>query len=327
MTEEKNKKNSKEKGFISKIVYWLLFTVFVYFGVNALSYADTLNFAHLSDLHYSDQTMNIGYRMLGESKELLADEIAQVNAGQNLDFVIITGDLIDRPKESLLEEIISELNKLKYPWYAALGNHDVAIGGNLTKKKYIEILRKNNKNFKFDKPYYSFVPKKGFMVIVMDAVIDDAITANGQVPQEELKWLDEQLTGAQKQGQIPLIFLHHPLHEPFPSFHHRIKNTEEFKAALTKYDMPVAVFSGHYHTTKIYKEGKILYVSTPALISYPCAFRIVSVSNKKDKVEFTFTFKETGLKDVQKKAKIMTFSSGIYRGEDSDRQGTVVLDK
>ena len=99
------------------------------------------------------------------------------------------------------------------------------------------------------------------------------------------------------------------------------------EAVLNKYKIPMAVFSGHYHAAKIYKENNILHVSTPSLVSYPNAFRIVTVNNLKDRVVFTFDYRETRLKELQKKAKIMTFSSSTLAGEESDRNGIVILEK
>ena len=319
--------SKRKKSFFSKVIYWTLFAVFVYFGVNALSYADTLKFAHISDVHLSDKTVDTSYKVLSHSKELFKDEIEQINSIPNLDFVIVTGDLADKPQKPLLEQACDQMNKLKYPWYFAFGNHDAAVGTSLKKDKYFDYIKKRNKNIKSETPYYSFVPKKGYRVIVLDATIDNKITANGELPKEQLEWLDEQLDLSQKSNQVPLIFLHHPLHEPFPSFHHRLINAQEFKNILDKYNMPIAVFSGHYHATKVYKEGHILHVSTPSLVTYPCAFRIVSVSNMKHQVVFNFDYRETNLKDVQKKAKLLTFSSETYKGEDSDRNGIVIIEK
>ena len=37
----------KKKSFLGRVIYWTVFAVFVYFGVNALSYADTLKFNSL----------------------------------------------------------------------------------------------------------------------------------------------------------------------------------------------------------------------------------------------------------------------------------------
>ena len=98
--------------------------------------------------------------MIAESPRLLDDAISQINATPNIDFVMFTGDLIDKPFEKELHAILPHLSQINAPWYFAFGNHDVCIGGYLTKKVYFDILREVNPNFNYDKPYYSFVPKK-----------------------------------------------------------------------------------------------------------------------------------------------------------------------
>lgn len=316
-----------KKNFFNRVLLPVILAAVVYFGVSTLSYANTLKFAHISDVHLSDKKVDTTYKVLSHSKELFDDEIKQINSVPDLDFVIVTGDLADKPRKELLDEACSKMNKLKYPWYFAFGNHDAAIGSDFKKDKYFTYIKKKNKNIKFEKQYYSFVPKKDFRVIVLDATIDTRITANGELPEEQLKWLDNQLAASKKSGQLPLIFMHHPLQEPFPSFHHRMINAQKVKDLLKKYDMPVAVFTGHYHATKIYQDGKILHVSTPSLVTYPCAFRIVTVTNSKNQVIFKFDYRETNLKDIQKKAKMLTFSAETYRGEESDRNGIVIIKK
>lgn len=320
-------KNKKKKSFLGRLIYWMLFVIFVYFGVNALSYADTLKFAHLSDIHLSDKPVDTSYKVLSHSKALLDDEIEQINQMQNLDFVVVTGDLADKPQKPLVECACDKMNKLKYPWYFVFGNHDVAYGSDFKKDKYFNYIKKRNKSIKAEKYYYSFVPKKGYRVIILDATIESRITSNGELSKEQLEWLDTELTKAKSENQFPMLFLHHPIQEPFPSFHHRIINANDVKTILEKHNMPIAVFSGHYHTTKIHKDGQILYVSTPSLVTYPCAFRIVTVNNMKHQIVLNFEFKETNLKEVQRKAKLLTFSSGTYKGEDSDRNGIVILEK
>ncbi len=317
----------KKKSLFSKFLYWSLFTICVFAGVSAFSFCNTLKFAHISDVHLSDKTINTSYKLLANSKDLFDDELKQIKKAKGLDFVFVTGDMTDKPKFKLIEEFETKMNTLKTPWYSSFGNHDISIGGPVSKEKYIEILKKNNKNFKFDKPYYSFSPKKGFKIISLDGVIDNRITANGKISPEQLKWLDNELSKAQKKDELPLIFLHFPIEEPFPSFHHKILNSDDVLKILNKYKMPIAVFSGHYHVTKIIKKGNLLFVSTPSLVSYPNAFRIVTVTNLKNKVIFNFEFKETNLKELQKKAKLLTFSSKNYYGEESDRNTTVVMDK
>ena len=322
----KNKKNKKNNPFL-KYTLWLILLVFAYFGFNALSYAQPLKFAHISDIHLSNKETDTSYKLLSHSKELFKDEIEQINSVKDVDFVMITGDLIDKPRKDLLETACDMLDRLKAPWYFTFGNHDAAIGTSFKKDKYFDYLKKRNRDLKSDTFYYSFVPKRGYRVIVLDGSIDSKITANGEISKEQLDWLDSELEKAQNSQQIPLIFLHFPLKEPFPSFHHRITNADEFSAVLNKYKIPMAVFSGHYHAAKIYKENNILHVSTPSLVSYPNAFRIVTVNNLKDRVVFTFDYRKTKLKELQKKAKIMTFSSSTLAGEESDRNGIVILEK
>ena len=288
-------------------------------GVQGFSNSSTLKFAQISDDHFLANGANTTFKMIAESPRLLDDAISQINATPKIDFVMFTGDLIDKPFEKELHAVLPHLSQINAPWYFAFGNHDVCIGGYLTKKVYFDILREVNPDFNYDKPYYSFVPKKGYKVIVLDSIIDTEITSKGYIYPEELKWLDEELAKSQK--DVVLIFMHVPLVEPFPSPNHRMKNGDEVMATIEKYKNPIGVFTGHYHAAKIVQKGNVIYSMAPALISYPNAFRIVNITTKRNKVIFDFQFKETKLTNVQKLAKIMVFHSTLYSGEEKDREG------
>lgn len=84
--------------------------------------------------------------MVGESPRLLDDAVAQLNEHNELDFVMFTGDLIDKPFEKELKAVLPHLNKLNAPWYFAFGNHDRCVGGYLTTLVYLDMLRSSNKN-------------------------------------------------------------------------------------------------------------------------------------------------------------------------------------
>lgn len=323
-------RRKKQSGFfdkLSNIILVFLFVVITTWGIQVTNAASSagLTFAHVSDVHYASNGTNNLYRLTKESPEILNDVISQINATPNVDFVMFTGDQINTPYEKELRSFVKEANTLKYPWYATLGNHDTCVGGYLTKELYNSILRENNKNFKFNKMYYSFTPKAGYKVIVLDSIIDDRITANGYIDEAQLKWLDKQLKSA-KDSTI-LIFTHVPVIEPFESPNHKLLNSDELLAILGKYKNPMGIFTGHYHTTKIVQKDNMLFVSTPALVSYPNAFRMINVTNQKKKVVFDITFKETNLKNLQKKAKLMVFSSKLYYGESKDRTHTYEIER
>ena len=322
-----NKKKQKNNHFFGKLLFCLIVAVVVYFGINTFTFAQTLKFAQISDVHLSNKNVDTSYKVLANSQELFEDAIEQINETPNIDFVIETGDLVDKPRKELVEIACKQLNRLTVPWYFAFGNHDAAVGSSFKKDEYFDFIKKQNDNITSDKRYYSFIPKKGYRAIVLDSTIDTKITANGEIPEEQLDWLDTELSKAKLQQQIPLIFMHNPLQEPFPSFHHRILNAQELQAVLDKYDMPIAIFTGHYHATKIYKNGNILHVSTPSLVTYPNAFRIITINNLADRVIFTFEFKETRLKEIQKKAKMLTFSASTLKGEESDQNTVVIMQK
>jgi 3',5'-cyclic AMP phosphodiesterase CpdA len=287
--------------------------------------ADSLKFVQLSDVHYSLDRKDTSYKLLSKSHPLLVDAVKKINFEKNIDFVMLTGDGIDQPIKNSLTALIDNLNGLKFPWYYALGNHDISSRAEVTKDVFLEVLKEKNSNFIFDSTYYTFKPKKDFRVIVIDGAKPEGYVSNAFISQEQFNWLDKTLSQSKK--DVVLIFLHFPLFEPFDSEDHRIDNRKEFKAILEKYEMPIAIFTGHYHTTKIVKRGNILHVVTPSLVSYPNAFRTVSIDDKFRKVVFKFDFHETNLKELQKKAKIMAWGGKFYYGRPEDRETTVVIEK
>lgn len=285
----------------------------------------SLRFAQISDVHLSTFEKDTTFKLLGSSIDLFDDAIVQVNNTSGLDFVMFTGDMINLPKENELLCFIKHANLINYPWYVVFGNHDVGYGCTLTKKLYFEILNGHSKNFCFKTPYYSFTPKKGYKVIALDTIIDSKITSQGEIPEEELSWLKDELDNSK--GDIVIIFTHTPIIEPYPSEKHRLINSYEVKLLLKKYDNPIIVCSGHYHTTKIIQENNVLYINTPSLVSYPNAFRVISISPHRKNIYVDVYLKETSLKTLQTKAKNIILNGALLYGSEEDRTGTFILPK
>ena len=287
--------------------------------------ASDLKFAQVSDVHYSTRNVNTTFKLTAESPKLLDDAVNQINEIPNLSFVMFTGDLIDKSFEQELQSVLPHVKNLKYPWYFVFGNHDPCVGGYLTKKLYLEILNNNEDYFKYTKPYYSFVPQKGYKVIVLDTIIDSRITSNGEIYPEQVEWLKSELEKSKK--DIVLMFMHVPIIEPFPSEGHRLLNAGEIQAIIESYKNPIAVFQGHYHASKITQHDNVLYVSSPALVSYPNAFRVINIKNEKKKVVFEIKQKNVGSENIRNLAKMMAFSSKLYTGEDKDQNGVYEIKK
>ena len=322
----------KRSSCLNKIFNFFATTVLVVFVAcclqiysNTAQGATTLKFAQISDDHLSADTINKAYRLTADSKELLDDAVDLINHTPDLDFVFFTGDLIDVPYEKNLLMFFEHANKLKYPYYAVPGNHDICVGGFLNKSLFVDLMQKYNKYYKFDKTYYSFTPKTGYKVIALDPIIDNRITANGELPDEQLEFLDKEIKEAG--NSVILIFMHVPLKQPFSSDSHRLLNSEAMYRILKKYNNPIGIFTGHYHVTKVIQQDNIIHVSTPSLISYPNAFRFITIHNYRNKVVFEIQYTPTRLLELQKKAKLLVFHASTYYGSEKDRTITITIEK
>lgn len=324
---------------MKKIIFNILAVFLLIFSLGGSAHADfsfrdmELSFVQISDTHISDSE-DTSYKVLSRSKDLLKDAIEQVNALKPVDFVMFTGDMVNEPLKRSYRDFFVLLTKLKYPSLSTFGNHDMAqMSGSesgapdyISKKEALSIIKKCNPLYMFDKSYYAFTPKREYRVIVLDTTIDDAITANGRLTDEQAEFLKNEIEG--HQDKVILIFEHHPVVEPFKSEHHKILNSDAYMDIIKQYKKtPIAIFSGHYHAAKIKQQGNIIHVSTPALVTYPNAFRYVNITNYKDRTIFNFKYLETNLDEVQKESKLNVIASAALRGLPSDQETVITIRK
>ena len=302
--------------FLKKL-FIVLFVIFVSVaGAWAFSFRNmTLDFIHISDTHIANRP-DTSYKAIGSSHLLLKDAIEQINLMKGLDFVFFTGDMVDEGKDEYFDIYYRLLSKLKYPSLNTIGNHELY--GNRTKDEVIEIFKKYNPNYIFDKTYYAFSPKTDFRIIALDATIENVNNAVGAISDEQLQFLDNEL--AQHQDKVILIGMHHAPIQPFVANDHAILNADKINEILIKYKNPIIVASGHYHATKIRRIGNIVYVSTPSMVTYPMAFRHIKITNFKDRVKYEFDFIPTRLEDIKEKNRQGVLSYAILEGDEKDRK-------
>lgn len=315
----------KKESFFSKIINCVL-TLLIACAIGSqvcTAANNNLRVAQVSDAHFSSFEENTSYKFLKKSGELLDDVIFQINTSGPYDFVMFTGDLINKPKVSELEKFISHANNLIYPWYAIDGNHDISIDGPLTKRKFLATLAEANDNMQQENIYYAFTPKKGFRVICLDSIIDYKLTSNGEISNEEYLWLTQELEKHAKDTVI--VCSHVPIVEPFSSPNHKMQNEYEVRKLIKSHKNPVIILQGHYHTTKIIKEDNMLVVACPSLVTYPNAFRVININSNKQRTLVDVYLKETNLKDIQSRSKLRLMGTERLYGEESDRNASFEL--
>lgn len=320
----KRYKRNKES-FFSKIINCVL-TLLIACAIGSqvcTAANNNLRVAQVSDAHFSSFEENTSYKFLKKSPELLDDVIFQINTSGPYDFVMFTGDLVNKPKVSELEKFISHANNLVYPWYAIDGNHDISIDGPLTKRKFLETLAANNDNMQQENIYYAFTPKKGFRVICLDSIIDYKLTSNGEISNEEFIWLTQELEKHAKDTVI--VCSHVPIIEPFSSPNHKMQNEYEVRKLLKTHKNPLIVLQGHYHTTKIIQDDNMLVVACPSLVTYPNSFRVININSNKQRTLVDVYLKETNLKDIQSRSKLRLMGTERLYGEESDRNASFEL--
>ena len=315
----------KKESFFSKFINCVL-TLLIACAIGSqvcTAANNNLRVAQVSDAHFSSFEENTSYKFLKKSPELLDDVIFQINTSGPYDFVMFTGDLVNKPKVSELEKFISHANNLVYPWYAIDGNHDISIDGPLTKRKFLETLAASNDNMQQENIYYAFTPKKGFRVICLDSIIDYKLTSNGEISNEEFIWLTQELEKHAKDTVI--VCSHVPIIEPFSSPNHKMQNEYEVRKLLKTHKNPLIVLQGHYHTTKIIQDDNMLVVACPSLVTYPNSFRVVNINSNKQRTLVDVYLKETNLKDIQSRSKLRLMGTERLYGEESDRNASFEL--
>ena len=315
----------KRESFFSKIVNFTL-TILIACAIGSqvcTAANNNLRIAQVSDAHFSSFEENTSYKFLKKSGELLDDVIFQINTSGPYDFVMFTGDLVNYPKISELQKFTSHVNNLMYPWYAIAGNHDISIDGPLTKDKFMATLAQANDNMNQKHIYYAFTPKKGFRVICLDSIIDYKLTANGEISNEEFMWLKEELDEHPKDTII--VCTHVPIIEPYSSSNHKMLNEYEVRKLLKTHKNPLIVLQGHYHAVKIKQDDNMLVITSPSLVTYPNAFRVININSNKNRTFVDVYLKETNLKDIQTRSKLRLMGTEKLYGEECDRNASFEL--
>jgi hypothetical protein len=242
------------------------------------------NFAHITDLHL-DVRGESNWQHRERSVPLFIDALRQLQRlpKPKLKFVVFGGDQIhygpnDRESLDVFQKWIAHLD---VPYYILLGNTEVSPVGGVSKLNREDYLRAwSGKGLKPGHSSWAFDPVHGVRVIGFDVTVDGK--PYGEADAAGLKWLEEELK-QNKSKKLIMVFTHQLLMPTTPKditsvwSLWMVKNHEKVRVLLERYPNVRLVVSGHHHASKVVTAGRITYVSDPAIVTYPCAFRFFTV--------------------------------------------------
>ncbi|WP_242927869.1 outer membrane protein assembly factor BamB family protein [Pontibacter vulgaris] len=152
----------------------------------SLGQAQSFKFAFVSDTHIGNPT----------AAEDLRRTVSDINGNDSISFAVFTGDITEFGSDeelNLAKQVLNELNK---PWYIIAGNHD----SNWSESG------SNSFRTVFGAETFSFV-YNGYLFAATSSGPNMRM-GPGQVPRENIVWLDSVLTNM-KDPRMPVIYLNH----------------------------------------------------------------------------------------------------------------------
>lgn len=226
-----------------------------------------------SDIHYAPELpinngSSIDRKLIQYAIPLLQQLMKKINYVIKPDVVINLGDMIedfnDYDKDIVnLNFIWNQLKNIKVPFYSIIGNHDLR---SMNSRKEVEdIIGMNNSTFSINIKGYHLVFLGLYVNNEINGDKDGAIAKTQFISEEDLKWLDLDLT----ENKLPsLVFCHFGVAEDTMKGNWWFENCPEYallgnrkrlKEILKKDRNVLAVFSGHQHWSKKLIEEQISY--------------------------------------------------------------------
>ena len=181
-------------------------------------------FAQLTDIHLSPNNPN--------PTEDLLRSIAQINATDSIDFVLVTGDIAEEGDRTTMEKVKSCLDLLKVKYYVALGNHETKWSDSGC-TAFGEIF--GGERFEFEHKDFLFLGFNSGPLMRM---------AYGHVVPQDIRWMTETMdrynAGNSRPDKPVILVTHYPMTEG------DVDNWYEVTDAVRPYNIRLFI-GGHYH--------------------------------------------------------------------------------
>ena len=189
---------------------------------SAALYADhgTFRFAQITDIHFSPNNPN--------PTEDLLRTVAQINATDSIDFVLVTGDIAEEGDRATMLKVKETLDLLKVKYYIILGNHETKWSDSGC-TAFEEIF--GGERFEFEHKGILFLGFNSGPLMRM---------ANGHVVPQDIRWMTERMNLFNK----PVILVTH-----YPLIEGDVDNWYEVTDAVRPYNIRLFI-GGHYHRNR-----------------------------------------------------------------------------
>lgn len=185
------------------------------------SNAQTFKYAFVTDTHVGTAT----------GEEDLRRTVNDINQQNELDFILVTGDVTEMGTKleiKLAKEILSGLKK---PWYVIPGNHDTG----WSESGGVDFIRAfGDDKFTFDHKGFRFIACASGPYVRM---------SDGHIPRDAVVWLDKIL--GQTPKTMPVVFINH-----YP-IDNSLDNWYEATDRIKQYNIQYAL-CGHGHANKAF---------------------------------------------------------------------------
>ena len=275
----------KHRLFVLGLTLSLVLVVFT----TAFSF-EKAKFAVITDTHmalYGVDEMKMG----ASSCKIVENTCKALNKVADLDFVLVTGDLLLDGEPWNLDLMKGYLDDLRVPYYVVCGNHDFAPASQAKagKAPYVAVNKAaviwtfQGHGYRGADAWWGADPMPGLHLIGLDANIP--IHWGGHMPLSQIKFLDKELYA--NQDKVNIVLCHHnfvawskdeEFGGKFDKF--QMDNAPEVRKILEKYVPAVQVaLTGHRHIgLRHQKVNGVNYIVNPAAVSYPNQYTIYTLT-------------------------------------------------
>lgn len=190
-------------------------------------------FAQITDIHLNPNNPN--------PTEGLLRSVAQINATDSLDFVLVTGDIADYGDRKTIEKVKTCLDLLRYKYYIILGNHETTWSDSGC-MAFSETFGSERFEFTHNGILFLGFNTGPFMRM-----------AYGHVVPQDISWLQREMNKWGKDKPV-IIVTHYPLTKG------DVDNWYDVTDALRPYNIRLLI-GGHYHA-----ERNLRYDGIPGIL-------------------------------------------------------------